>query len=216
MPYYPLSQIKTNLFSNGNLVTAESSPYTGYYWQNSKGNFFSGKTPQDSPSQQLFLSLTKPLPNQPSEDTLTSLNQIALFPSDADPFIAPEYRETSNILNEYNNFKPFLSNSFLPVFNPMIPTQQDYQIGEFRRYFCKKTNELIYIEINEKTFDLLIIKDPQILWSLYFPFNIPWTLTGDKQKVAQTNRNIVLLTQTRLNLSKFNLYLKEDYLKYYQ
>lgn len=216
MPYYPLSQIKTNLFSNGNLVTIESSPYTGYYWQNSKGNFFSGKTPQDSPSQQLFLSLTNPSPNQPSEDPPTSLNQIALFPSNADPFIAPEYRETSNILNEYNNFKPFDSDSFLPVFNPMIPTQQDYQIGEFRRYFCKKTNELVYLEINKKTFDLLVIKDPQILWSLYFPFNIPWTLTGDKQKVAQTNRNIILLTQTRLNLPKFNLYLKEDYLKYYQ
>ena len=59
-------------------------------------------------------------------------------------------------------------------------------------------------------------KNTQILWQLYFPFNLLWTLTGDKQQVAKTNRNITLLTQQQLNLPKFNLYLKEDYLKYYQ
>jgi len=55
MSYYPSSQIKTNIYSNGELITEFGELYTGYYWKNSKGEFFSGRTPQDTPSQQLFL-----------------------------------------------------------------------------------------------------------------------------------------------------------------
>ena len=55
MAYYPQSQIKTNLYTNGNeyIVSATGVPYTGYYWKTSKGEYFSGKTPQDLPSQKL-------------------------------------------------------------------------------------------------------------------------------------------------------------------
>jgi hypothetical protein len=55
-----------------------------------------------------------------------------------------------------------------------------------------------------------------LLFSLYFGFNIPWSLTGDKQKVAQTNKNIVEIAMKRQKLYKFDEYLKQDYLKYYQ
>ena len=194
MPYYPKSQIKTNLYTNGKeyAFLINQKPYIGYYWKNSLGKFYTGKTPQDLPTQEII-----PIINSPVQT-----DNIELAPS-------------SNVL-EYNSINNnTISYNLIPVFIQSKPTQQDYQIGEFRRYFCKKTNEIIYIEIDQKQHDLLLNKDSQILWSLYFPFNIPWQLTGDKQQVAKTNRNITLLAQQQFNLPKLNLYLKEDYLKYY-
>lgn len=195
MPYYPKSQIKTNLFSNNEYVTINSNKlYTGFYWKNSSGKFFTGKTPQDTPNLELI-----PIPNN-----FTQTDNIESSPS----IDTIQYNEAIG-----NSFQ-FQGN--IPIYNPNLPTEQDYQIGEFRRYFCKKTNELIYIEINKNTFDLLINKDSSILWTLYSPFNLPWSLTGEKQQVATTNRNIVLLTQQRLKLIGFENYLKKDYLKYYK
>ena len=194
MPYYPKSQIKTNLYTNGKeyAFLINQKPYIGYYWKNSLGKFYTGKTPQDLPTQEII-----PIINSPVQT-----DNIELAPS----LNVLEYNSINNNTISYN---------LIPVFIQSKPTQQDYQIGEFRRYFCKKTNEIIYIEIDQKQHDLLLNKDSQILWSLYFPFNIPWQLTGDKQQVAKTNRNITLLAQQQFNLPKLNLYLKEDCLKYY-
>jgi len=198
MPYYPKSQIKTNLYTNGGelVYVLNLEPYKGYYYQTSDGKYFSGQTPNTPASQELIL------------DTLAqSSPQVEI------PLSYVNYTQDS--LNYINVINPNLSPIQIPVYIPTLPTQQDYQIGTFRRYFCKKTNEIIYIEINKNTFDKLISKDPQILWQLYFPFDLLWTLTGDKQQVAKTNRNITLLAQQQFNLPKLNLYLKEDYLKYY-
>jgi len=56
MPYYPKSQIKTNLYAeSGKFVKAsDNTPYVGYYWQTSQGEYWSGKTPQDIPTIKLI------------------------------------------------------------------------------------------------------------------------------------------------------------------
>jgi hypothetical protein len=120
--------------------------------------------------------------------------------------------------SEYNNITgtPDIVFSNIPPYFATLPTEQDYQNGEFRRYFCKKTNEILYIEISKTTFDLLINKSPDILWPLYSPFNIAWQLTGGKEQVARINKNIVDLTSVRLQLPKFGDYLNNNYLKYYR
>jgi hypothetical protein len=195
MPYYPKSQIKTNLYSNNEFALITNNQlYKGFYWKNSSGKFFTGKTPQDTPNIELI----------PISDNFTQTDDIELSPS----LDTQQYNESLG-----NNLQ-FQGN--IPQYSPNLPTNQDYQIGEFRRYFCKKTNELIYIEIDENTYNLLISKDPSILWTLYTPFNLPWSLTGEKQQVAITNRDMVLLTQFRLKLVGFETYLKKDYLKYYK
>lgn len=46
--YYPLSQIKTNLYTGGNEYALKSNPrtpYIGYYYKTSIGQSFTGKTP---------------------------------------------------------------------------------------------------------------------------------------------------------------------------
>jgi hypothetical protein len=85
-----------------------------------------------------------------------------------------------------------------------------------RRYFCKKTNEIIYLEINKETYDKLVKRDPQILWQLYQPFNLPWRISGDLANVVSVNINIVALTSTQQNLPRLAEYLKNDYAKYYK
>ena len=221
MAYYPLSQIKTNLYTNGGeFVSNVNDPfqtYSGYYWKTSDGKYFTGKTPQDTPNIEIFLKPSIDYTKYPDIITSPTFNYITvnggneLFGGDniagGDPFIL-DYLALKNI--------PSDSVQIVPSYYPTQPTQQDYQIGEFRRYFVKKTNEIQYTEISKDQFDLLVAKDPQILWQLYLPFFIPWDIAGTKEQVARTNKNIVELTMKNLKLPRFNDYLKNDYTKYYK
>ena len=107
------------------------------------------------------------------------------------------------------------NNGKVPTYYLNIPTEQDYQNGTFPRYFCKKANELIYIEISKDTFDKLTNKDPNIYWQLYIPFQINWKLTGSREDVFRVNRNIVEIAINKNKLYKFDDYLKKDYLKFW-
>lgn len=195
--YYPLSQITTNLYTNGGefLIKSTNQPYIGYYWSTSDGEFFSGKTPQDELIQKLipFISSQK--------DSVGNTIYTELYSS-------VDVEEYISITSEYVQVQ-------VPVYSPNIPTPQDYEIGEYRRCFCKKTNEIIYLEISKDIYNRLISKDTTIEFEYYLPFNIPWQLTGDKEQVFTVNRNIVALTMKQLKLPKFDLYLKGDYTKYY-
>jgi hypothetical protein len=204
--YYPKSQITPNLYTNGNefVLSTTQTVYSGFYYKIATGKIFTGRNPNDRPNIELI-----PLLN--SQNIPTPIN----------PNIQSNYVTTVNIFEKnteiyLNTTNQSPTSKFIPTFNPTLPTQQDYQIGEFRRYFCKKVNEISYIEIDKDTHDKLVDKDSQIEYSLYIPFYISWQLTGDKQQVARTNKNIVELTIKRLSLPKFNLYLREDYTKYYQ
>ena len=208
MSYYPLSQIKTNLYTNGQEFTltpyTPSNSYVGSYWSTSDGKFFTGKTPQDTPNSEIF--------KIPNSDLTTSqpFSQITL-----DVISSVESQPSLETYIVTKKIDPNFSIS-VPSQNITLPTTQDYQVGEFRRYFCKKTNELIYIEIDKSTYDKLVSKNPQIIWQLYTPINLAWQISGNKEKVAITNKNIVLLAMQRQNLSRFDEYLKYDYTKYFQ
>ena len=207
--YYPKSQVKTNLYSNNNyIIIATGEVYTGPYWKNSSGKLFTGTTPQDLPSRELT-------PVVAENNAPIVINSINTSEEVYDSLIAPSYDKFLYdylIKNPNNN----ISINLVPKYISTPPTEQDYQIGEFRRYFCKKENEIIYIEISKTTYDLIIIKSPDILWQLYFPFNLPWQITGIQEQVARTNKNIVDLTSQRLKLPRFGDYLNNNYLKYYR
>ena len=208
MSYYPLSQIKTNLYTNGQEFTltpyTPSNSYVGSYWSTSDGKFFTGKTPQDTPNSEIFKipnSDPKFAPLTPIQITLDVISSVESQPS------LETYIVTKKI-------DPNFSIS-VPSQNITLPTIQDYQVGEFRRYFCKKTNELIYIEINKSTYNKLVNKDPQIIWQLYTPINLAWQISGNKEKVANTNKNMISLAMQRQKLYRFDEYLKFDYIKYF-
>ena len=196
--YYPKSQIKTNLYTNGNefMYVSNNTPYIGFYWMTSDMKYFTGKTPQDMPVQELTLIyVNNTTTTQPIINELNFSNQTFV----------------------YNQLKPSPTNTYnLPTSYQPQPTQQDYQIGEFRRYFTKKTNEIIYIEVDKDTYENILNKNPQWSYQYYIVFNIPWVISGDKLTVAKTNKNIVDLTIQRFDLPKFNMYLKNDYTKFYK
>jgi len=54
------------------------------------------------------------------------------------------------------------------------------------------------------------------MFAMYIPFTLPWNISGDKNKVATTNENIVKLTTFRKKLPKLGDYLKHNYIKYYK
>lgn len=195
--YYPKSQITTNLYSNGELVYKDTNQqYIGYYFKTSTNQYFTGKTPQDAPNVELIIG-------KENSNSSNTINSERLETVDNVTY--------SKLSNNTKDFK-----SQIPEYYATLPTEQDYQIGESRRYFCKKSNELIYIEISKETYDKIINKDDSVLWIMYVPFDIPWQIKGNKESVYNTNKNIVSLISFRLKLTMFDQYLKEDYLKYYK
>ena len=61
MAYYPKSQVKTNLYTNGGEYTTTSNQfstvaesYIGYYYKTSTGQLYTGKNPQEKPSLLLY------------------------------------------------------------------------------------------------------------------------------------------------------------------
>lgn len=217
--YYPQSQIESNLYTNGDTFVRSDTKqqYVGYYYSVSNGKFFTGKTPSTPDSVELIkapnlfedeknnIPNTTPIPIQRSilnGDNSGDLNFNSIS------IIRYSRLQTDTIFSD--------EKIQIPYYVPQLPTNEDYSIGEFRRYFCKKTNELIYIEINKTQYDKLVSEDPQILYQLYKPFFLTWQITGDKQTVAKTNKNIVELKSKRERLPKLGDYLKNDYIKYYK
>jgi hypothetical protein len=205
--YFPKSQIKTNLYSNGEYLYLDTNEsYIGSYYKISTGQTFTGKSPDNPPNIEIILD----------PDIIVVNNKIINIDSSGQPsqtkitYIEPEFFSANQ-----KYISPILIERFLPLFNQVTPSQQDYTLGSFTRYFCKKTNELKYIEINKETHDKLKIKDTQIAWDLYEPQFIVWQINGDREGTFLANKNNIALLEKRQKWYGFSQYLKEDYLKYY-
>ena len=203
MAYYPKSQIKSNLYTNGGeyLLSSTREVYIGYYYEISTGQKYTGKTPQDGNNILLepFISL---------EDSIVT----TLQPN--------KLRYITELGTSYSNLRGVTSeNAFSEIPSPSItlPTPQDYENGKMVRYFAKKTNELRYLEISKQTFQLLNSRDNRILWSLYEPVQIQWIISGfEKQQVNDYNTIIVRDIERKKKWNGFSKFLKEDYTKYYK
>jgi hypothetical protein len=160
--YLPKSQITPNLYSNEDLWYEDTlQPYTGYYFKTSKGIYYTGRTPSDRPNVILIDPTTIETPglNNPAFRGDPVVTAIYVNDPGPPPSILDNPLYNGELIYNYyrlNNPTPSITpNPFVPYYDPITPTQQDYQNGEFRRLFCKKTNEVIYIEINQDTFDKL-------------------------------------------------------------
>lgn len=107
--------------------------------------------------------------------------------------------------------------NFLSIpYNPLFPTEQDYQVGEFTRYFNIKRNQAIFTEISKDTYTKFKQQDPQVSWELYRVFSLSWVLKGNIDNVAQVNKNITELTEVKEKVLGLSLYLKENWTQYYK
>jgi hypothetical protein len=196
--YYPKSQIKPNLYTNGGeyILSTTKEDYKGYYYEVSNGEKYTGKFPQDGAN--ILLTLLKP-----DELIIQEIANRGLT-----------YMEIQDEISG-NSYKISPSIRTLPQFNPTLPTEQDKQKGQFTRYFCKKTNENIYLEIDQNTYKQLVSQDPKIAWDLYNPTQITWIIKGDKTQVYTSNKGSVTVIEQQKSWYGFTQWFKDKFLQYY-
>ena len=205
MTYIPSNRIKTDLYTNGTEYQIQSTgvTYVGPYWKKYTGEKFTGKNPNEIPSQKLV-----PI-NKPSNNALTNKTSYSFMEIDDIPKpLVVEYLNIKNI--DFTTQTKNLPTSYYPN-----PTEDDYNLGVFTRYFCVKANEDIYLEISKDTYDALNNQKGDWLWELYTPFQFLWTISGEDKEVEKTNYNMTIIQEKRLKRRGLTQFLRNNYLKFY-
>ena len=194
--YFPKNRIKTGFNSNGELlVKSTNKPYFGPYFETSKGKYYAGNTPNYANLVEL-IQQTKVPPAEFSEDS---------------GFGDPRFNYGNNLTYSTNQgIEEFSTPQQLPPkYYNSEPTNEQYRQGEYIRYFAKKTNEYIYIEIDKKTYYKLKSEDPTILWTLYDCLYMIYSLRSN-----EVNRKLALQIEKQNQwygfLSYLNLNLNTD------
>jgi len=167
--YFPKNKIKTGLNSNGDLVYKDSKiPYYGIYFETYSGKYYAGETPNYANLVELILSddlqSEKNQKENPNQDLYT---QDLRFGSVS----KSTYSKQINTPQDSPIQLP-------PTYSTTSPTPQDIVNGSYVKYFAKKTNEFIYIEISSNTFNKLRSQDPTILWQLYDSLSMIYSTTS--------------------------------------
>lgn len=164
--YYPQTRIKTDLYTRGTTYKLPNgTPYTGRYYLLYNGAAYTGANPTVGTNQQLT-----PI-NQPTvsiyNTTINSQSGLATPTSQ------------NSFANQKTNSR--INNSQLEELTPYypVPSQSDYQLGYFTRYFAKNTTGPGYIlEISQN--DYANVKNDVYASTniLYEVTNLLWQLTG--------------------------------------
>ena len=217
--YIPLNRLITNLQTNqGEFVYKDTLfPYNGYYWKSYDGKYFTGKNPNDLPSVEIIPQINTDVPiNTPSLTIAPFYTNI--INNNEDDFLEFIINSEIDLISEYIPLKniDISTVKLLPSQYYPTPTQDDYNLGVFSRYFVVKANENVYLEVNKDTFNNILNESSEWAWELYIPFTMLWTLTGERDNVFITNRNITQLTEQRLKRRGLQEFLKLNYLKFYK
>ena len=219
--YTPKNRIITNQFTQGeeyvykNIIPQQF--YVGFYYKTYTGKYYTGKTPNDPPNEELIVVKNTEVGYE--QNVLQSEIAYGDFPTVFDdldtPGYSPEMIEEYALLQEINLdesiIRKLLPNQFYP--NPNI---EDYALGSYTRYFCVKANQPINLELSKEVYNKLVNKDNNYLWEPYIPFKFQWTLKGDEKTVYNANKDTTLLIQRRLKTIGLGRFLNENYLKFYK
>jgi len=209
MAYYPKSQVKTNLHTNGGeyAILTTNEEYKGGYYIVSTGKIYAGPNPQFQPKIELIPLTT--IPSSYERSTIVQNNTTQTVPP----------RNNEPITTIFNpSYTPLSQNRperEIPTFRMTLPTDDDKILGYFNRYFCKKNNELRYFEIDQTTHSKISQNDPNIAWDLYSSAEIRWEIYGDITSVYSQNFASVSSVENRLKWYGFSQYFKSQFSKYY-
>lgn len=213
--YYPKSQIKSNLYTNGDkyALSTTQAAYVGYYYSTSGGTNYSGRFPNDGKNI-LLIPLVVPSSNSEGNDSVFPTNTIMVqkLPSEV---IGTENVIFNNNLR-YSRLSPkqISKNRLLPASEQPQPTTSDYLKGYFTRYFLKKNNENIFFETSTIFYNLLKSKDPSIAFELYNCIDIQWQLSGDLGQIFSQNKTAVQLVEKELSWNGFFNYFNYNFSQY--
>lgn len=229
--YYPLSQIQTNLYTNGReyaLIsnidpkTPSNTPvqdsYKGPYFKTSDGGIFSGKVPTNESERLIPLDSTTLIPqlddSTPLQVNSTKAISIVNNNSTDDPSV---YNSDGQIIYPANTSNYVSDSKGRLIPSPYYPvlTQEQKDEGQFTRYFTKRANELRYIETDKKTYDALETKNDNIAWDLYEPAFLIWKIKGDKQEVYKSNKASAMSVEQQFRWPGFPKYFKDRFTQFY-
>jgi hypothetical protein len=128
-------------------------------------------------------------------------------PSDPSSVEILEY--TGNYIDIENDTTP-------PQSNPLEPTPDNYKYNNFERYFIRRVNQPLFVEIESKLYSKFEEQSSEVPYTIYISFKMPWLIKGDREQVFRSNKNIVLLREQNYQVYGLQEFLQEDYLKYYK
>lgn len=186
--YVPKSQIIPNQHTNGNELEYKSTRemYMGYYYILSNNTLFSGKNPNDGIPRELQPISTNTKENQP-------------FPQYDNALSNTSY----DSIRSKNNIPP-------PSLSLIEPSSilASPQYPSFIRYFLKRANNSIFIEVDKAVYDKIKNKDKAYNWPIYIPFELPWTTGGtSRSNIYSINKGIVDTTEYNQKLYGLSLYI---------
>jgi len=227
MPYVPLNRVATDLYTNGGEYVYQSTQtvYVGPYHKYYNGEIYTNTTP-DIPNPQKLIKLNKlqDLNTSNSRVTLGIGNETQhpdLSESNIEEQLQQIYQsDPSRIIENYlqaknSSIQQYRSKISIQSYNPE-PTLENYQVGEFQRYFVKQINGLKYMEVDKNTYTAINSRNPKYTWEYYISINIPWSITGEERQVMTTNKNIVELAERSRNITGLSQFLHYNYLKFYK
>ena len=168
MAYFPSSQIVTGLKTNGKTyrLSTTKEPYSGSYWETSAGQKFSGLNPNDPTT----VLLENQVGSEPTDDSYNTLN------------IAPK-KSRWTVSNRGYKIPDPTSAPQPPIGIYPKPTEKDYKLGQFVRYFLKSYATSHYVEISSELYQKYLRKDPTTQYPLYKNIKITWQLSGTLREV---------------------------------
>ena len=197
--YYPKSKIIVNQQTNGNefLYKYNNASYEGYYHILADGKVYSGKNPNDGvPRELIYQSKYLQRDTEVQDSQISPASVFKLYDLGVSKLPYDNLR-----LSKTRQYPP--TELVEPIYTVPIPSYPS-----FYRYFVKRTNNTLFVEIDQKQYSKFIEKDIFYNWASYIPFQIPWTtIGGNKTQIAETNKKIVLLTEQRQNLYGLSQYI---------
>jgi hypothetical protein len=187
--YYPESKILSNQSTDGTelVYLGTNQPYEGAYHILANGKIFTGKNPRDGQLSRLEYS-----------NNIKFLEDVADF-SSLGPTEIPSSTPYDNI-RQRQNIKPPNIELIEPKYSEPVVSYPS-----FKRYFLRRTNNVIFTEISQIDFNAIKIKDPKYNFGIYIPFELPWTTSG--ANIAETNEKMTFLTEKRFKVYGLSKYI---------
>ena len=181
--YYPLTRIKTNLYTRGgDFTTPDGKSYTGRYYTQYDGKSYTGANPAFGTNLPLTAIKLTNLSDQYVSDFSGKQTGIAILAK-------ASTADYNNALGTPQDFKVQLTN--LQPYYP-VATPSDYQQGYFLRYFAKTvTGPQYVIEISQSDYANLQNKNVSPTMLGYLSTKILWQLTGPLKNTRVSQYQII-------------------------
>jgi hypothetical protein len=232
--YIPKSQMTTGLYTPGGEYEVKNTgeEYIGFFWAYSNGKLYTGTSPVIGSNLEIIPLKSDSNPNANfSNATSFELSEYSIlnyFENDSEHGIPdPEaiqqpytittssYTDVPTYNKLINSGRVVYKNEKIPDQAIIFPTDTDYDVTEYVRYYTLKRNEPIFYEINKKDYNGLSSQSKFYLYGLYQPIKLYWKISGAKTDVETINRNVVELYEKKYGLVGLTQFFK-NYLEYYQ